>query len=163
MLGVLPTLTAAPSGIRAMLIAAGGSVATAFVAVLLAQTGGWAPWLGTGLVVLLSLATGALVLRGLHPVGAAAISFAAYVLVDPSSVIRFLDARSSPWAAAAMVAGLVWLGDRRSRDGAARGAPAAGRSVDTHPALRDSACGAVRAVHPGLCPVVPGHQRGGGR
>lgn len=109
-LGVLPTLTAAPSGVRAMLIAAGGSVATAFVAVLLAQTGGWAPWLGTGLVVLLSLATGALVLRGLHPVGAAAISFAAYVLVDPSSVIRFLDARSSPWAAAAMVAGLVVLG-----------------------------------------------------
>ncbi len=109
-LGVLPTLTAAPLGVRAMLTAATGSVATAFVAVLLAQTGGWAPWLGTALVVLLSLATGALVLSGLHPVGAAAISFAAYVLVDPAGVIVFLDARATGLAAAAAVTTLVLLG-----------------------------------------------------
>ena len=109
-LGVLPTLTAAPSGVRAMLAGTSGSVATAFVAVLLAQAGGWAPWLGTGLVVLLALATGALVLRGLHPVGASAISFAAYVLVDPESVIGFLDARLDALATAAVVTTMVALG-----------------------------------------------------
>lgn len=110
LLGILPTLTAAPSGVRAMLAAGAGSVGTAFVAVLVAQAGAWAPLLGTLLVVLLSLATGALVMRGLHPVGAAAITFTAYLLVDPSSVIGFLDARTSAVAAALLVTLGVLLG-----------------------------------------------------
>lgn len=109
-LGMLPTLSAAPSGPRAMVMAAAASVGTAFVAVLVAGTGPLAPWLGTALVVALALATGALAVRGLHPVGAATISFAAYVLVDPSSAIAVLDAALPAWAAAGLVAGAVLLG-----------------------------------------------------
>lgn len=108
-LGIVPTLSAAPSGLRAMLAAATGSVVTALVAVLVATTGPWTPWLGTALVVALALSTGALAGRGLHPVGASAISFAAYVLVDPSSVIGVLDSSLSGWAAAALVGAGVLL------------------------------------------------------
>lgn len=109
-LGIIPTLSAAAGGPRAMAVAASGSVATALVAVLVANTGPLTPWLGTALVVVLSLATGALAVRGLHPVGAATISFAAYVLVDPSSAIDVLDASLPAWGSAGLVAGGVLLG-----------------------------------------------------
>ena len=109
-LGIVPTLSATPSGPRAMLSTAVASVSTALIAVLVANTGPWTPWLGAAVVAALSLATGALAVRGLHPVGAAAISFAAYVLVDPSSAIDVLGAALPAWGSAALVAGGVLLG-----------------------------------------------------
>ncbi len=109
-LGMLPTLTAAGSGPKAMAASAGVSGVTAFLAVLAASAGPWVPVLGVALVVVLSLATGALAVRGLHPVGAATISLAAYVLVDPSSVVAFLDTRIPSLTAAGLVAVVILLG-----------------------------------------------------
>lgn len=161
-LGIIPTLSAAAGGPRAMAVAASGSVATALVAVLVANTGPLTPWLGTALVVVLSLVTGALAVRGLHPVGAATISFAAYVLVDPSSAIDVLDASLPAWGSAGLVAGGVLsrlpVGDRSGRPAPARCASAhAGRH--RHAALRRPVGRVVRAVHPGLCALVHRHQR----
>ena len=106
-LGMLPTLTAAASGPRAMLWAGGASVAVAFLAALTTGSGALLPWLGTALVVAVAFATGALSPYGLHPVGASTIAFAAYVLVDPSRVVHTLGAHLSPFATAALLAGFV--------------------------------------------------------
>ncbi len=106
-LGMLPTLTAAAAGTRALLAAGGASVVVAFVATLTTSSGPLLPLIGTALVVALAFATGALSPHGLHPVGAATIAFAAYVLVDPSRVLHTLGAHLSPLLAAAVLAGLV--------------------------------------------------------
>lgn len=109
-LGMLPTLTAAPSGPTAMAAAAGASAATAFLAVLMTHTGPWSSVLGVALVVILSLATGGLAVQGLHPVGAATISLAAYVMVDPSSAVAALDQRLPLGAPAVLIAVGILLG-----------------------------------------------------
>lgn len=109
-LGMLPTLTAASSGPAAMAAAAGASAITAFLAVLAAHSGPWTPVLGVLLVVALSLATGALAVQGLHPIGAATISLAAYVMVDPSSAVAVLGDQLPFAAAAGLVAAAILLG-----------------------------------------------------
>ncbi len=109
-LGMVPTLTAAASGPAAMAAAAAASSVTALLAVLAAHAGPWSPALGVALVVVLSLATGALAVHGLHPVGAATISLAAYVMVDPSSAVAAVDARLPLVAAAALIAVVILLG-----------------------------------------------------
>ena len=45
--------------------------------------------------------------KGLHPVGAAPIAFAAHVLVDPSRVLQAVGAHLSPLLTSAVLAGLV--------------------------------------------------------
>lgn len=109
-LGLLPTLSAVPSGPRAMLAAAIASVIIAFVAVLVANTGALAPWLGAALVAVLALGTGTLAVHGLHPIGGAAIAFTAYVLVDPSSAIDAIGVVLPPLGSAALVTGGVLFG-----------------------------------------------------
>ncbi len=106
-LGMMPTMSAAAAGSRAMVASTVASVATAFVAVLFGSAGGCTPVLGALLVMLLAQATGRLSPRGLHPIGAATIAIAAYLLVDPSSVLGALGDSASPLAAAGLVSGLV--------------------------------------------------------
>lgn len=109
-LGMLPTLTAVPTGPRAMRVAAGGSVAAALLAVPVTNAGGWTPWLGTLLVMLLCLGTSVLSLHGVQAIGAAAIAFTAHVLVDPASMIGFLGDWAEPFGSALLIALGVALG-----------------------------------------------------
>ncbi|WP_029145557.1 FUSC family protein [Microbacterium luticocti] len=106
-LGILPTLTAVPSGRRAMLTAGAASTVIAALAVLASATGPLLPAVGTSIVVVLAFFTGSLSPRGLHPIGAATISFTAYVLVDPSLVLSVLDAVATVPAVAGLVAAAV--------------------------------------------------------
>lgn len=109
MLGLLPTLTATPSGPRAMLPAAAASTGVALLAVLAIGTGPLIPLVGTLLVVALAFATGALSPRGLHPVGAGTIALAAYLLVDPSRVLSTLATDAPIAGLAGAVAAVVLL------------------------------------------------------
>lgn len=60
--------------------------------------------------MLLCLGTSVLSLHGVQAVGAAAIAFAAYVLVDPSSLIGYLGEWAGPLGAALLVAVAVAFG-----------------------------------------------------
>lgn len=108
-LGMLPTLSAAASGPRAMLTAGGASVVVAVVAVFTTGSGALLPVLGTALVVALAFATGALSPRGLHPIGASTIAFTAYLLVDPSRVLHVLGSHLPLATTAFLLAGMVLL------------------------------------------------------
>lgn len=84
-LAMLPALTAASSGPKAMAVTSVVIAITGFVAVMVTATNAVA-LLGTLLVVVLAFVTGAVSRQGYSPVGAATIAFAAYLMIDTSRV-----------------------------------------------------------------------------
>jgi hypothetical protein len=106
-LGLLPSLNAAPSGPRAMAAATVASAVAAVAAVLASAAGPLLPIVGTALVFGLGLAVGSLAPHGLHPAGAATITLVAYLLVDPAQIVRLLDARHPLWLVALFVGAVV--------------------------------------------------------
>lgn len=117
-LAMLPALTAASSGPKAMGEAGVVVALTGFLAVLITATDAVA-LLGTLLVVVLAFVTGAVSRAGFSPVGAATIAFAAYLMIDTSRVqaalgtgLTVLQTAGIVFACVVVLCGwvlLVWL------------------------------------------------------